>query len=70
MSNMLDSNRNWKTRFFFVEGTDWVCCEEEWATMPYGYLTILGLMSKNQVKNVSYPFTCFILMFLTLSSFS
>ena len=37
MSDMLDSNRNWKSRFFFVKGTDWVCCEEEWATMPYGY---------------------------------
>ena len=31
-------------------------------------LTIHGLTSKNQVKNVSYPFTCFILTFLTLSS--
>ena len=28
-------------------------------------LIILGLTSKNQVKNVSYPFTCFILTFLT-----
>ena len=37
VSDMLDSNRNWKSRFFFVKGTDWVCCEEEWATMPYGY---------------------------------
>ena len=37
VSDMLDSNRNWKSRFFFVEGTDWVCREEEWATMPHGY---------------------------------
>ena len=37
VSDMLDSNRNWKSRFFFVEGTDWVCREEEWATMPRGY---------------------------------
>ena len=37
VSNMPDSNRNWKNRFFFVEGTDWVCREEEWATMPRGY---------------------------------
>ena len=35
--DMPDSNRNWKSRFFFVEGTDWVCREEEWATMPHGY---------------------------------
>ena len=37
VSDMLDSNRNWKSRFFFIEGTDWVCREEEWATMPRGY---------------------------------
>ena len=23
------SNRNWKSRYFFVEGTDWVCRQEE-----------------------------------------
>ena len=34
---MPDSNRNWKSRFFFVEGMDWVCHGEEWATMPRGY---------------------------------
>ena len=37
VSDMPDSNRNWKSRYFFVEGTDWVCSEEEWATMPRGY---------------------------------
>ena len=35
--DMPDSNRNWKSKFFFVEGTDWVCREDEWATMPHGY---------------------------------
>ena len=37
VSDMPDSNRNWKSRFFFVERTDWVCREEEWAMMPHGY---------------------------------
>ena len=37
VSDMPDSNRNWKSRYFFVEGTDWVCREEEWAIMPHGY---------------------------------
>ena len=37
VSDMPDSNRNWKSRFFFVEGIDWVCHEDEWATMPHGY---------------------------------
>ena len=37
MSDMPDFNRNWKDRYFFVQGTDWVCCPEEWATMPHGF---------------------------------
>ena len=37
VSDMPDSNRNWKSKYFFVEGTDWVCCQEEWAMMPRGY---------------------------------
>ena len=37
LSDMPDSNRNWKSRYFFVEGTDWVCRQEEWVTMPRGY---------------------------------
>ena len=37
VSDMPDSNRNWKSRYFFVEGTDWVCRQEEWVTMPRGY---------------------------------
>ena len=37
VSDMPDSNRNWKSRYFFIEGTDWVCRQEEWATMPHGY---------------------------------
>ena len=37
VSDMPDSNRNWKGRYFFVKGTNWVCCQEEWKTMPHGY---------------------------------
>ena len=37
VSNMPDYNRNWKSRFFFFEGMDLVCREEEWVTMPRGY---------------------------------
>ena len=35
--DMPDSNRNWKSRYFFVEGTNWVCREEEWVMMPHSY---------------------------------
>ena len=37
VSDMPDSNRNWKGRYFFVKGTNWVCHQEEWETMPHGF---------------------------------
>ena len=37
VSDMPDSNRNWKSKYFFVERMDWVCRQEEWVTMPRGY---------------------------------
>ena len=29
VSDMLDSNRNWKGRYFFAKETNWVCRQEE-----------------------------------------
>ena len=37
VSDMPDSNRKWKSGYFFVERTDWVCREDEWPTMPHSY---------------------------------
>ena len=37
VSDMLDSNRNWKGRYFFVKGTNWVCHQEEQETMPHDF---------------------------------
>ena len=36
VSYMPNSNRNWKNRYFFVQGTNWVCRQEEWDSMPDG----------------------------------
>ena len=30
----LDSNRNWKSRYFFLEGDDWMCCLGDTEHMP------------------------------------
>lgn len=30
VSDILDSNRNWKNKYFFVQGMDWVCRLEGW----------------------------------------
>ena len=37
VSDMSDSNRSWKSRYFFIEGSDWVCHSKEWVTMPHGF---------------------------------
>ena len=44
VSNMPDSNRNWKSRYFFVQGTNWVCRQEEWVTMPHGFDNTWGII--------------------------
>ena len=44
VSYKLDSNRNWKSRYFFVQGTDWVCYREEWVTMPHGFDNTWGII--------------------------
>ena len=55
MSDMPDSNRNWKSRYFFILGTDWVCCLEEWVTMPHGFDNTWG-----EVRDSSLASTTFI----------
>ena len=44
MSDMPDSNRNWKGRYFFVQGMNWVCRLEEWVTMSHGFDNIWGIV--------------------------
>ena len=29
-----DSNRNWKNRYFFIQGDNWMCHPDEWENMP------------------------------------
>ena len=41
---MPDSNRNWKGRYFFVQGMDWVCRREEWVMMPHGFDNTWGIV--------------------------
>ena len=55
MSDMPDSNRNWKSRYFFILGMDWVCCPEEWVTMPHGFDNTWG-----EVRDSSLASTIFI----------
>ena len=46
VSNMLDSNKNLKNRYFFIQWMDWVCRPEEWDTMPNGFDNTWGIVKK------------------------
>ena len=56
MSNMPDSNRSWKSRYFFIQGTDWVCRPEEWVSMPHGFDNTWGIVKDSSL--VSAAFIC------------
>jgi len=43
---MPDSNRNWKNRYFFVQGMDWVCKLEEWDSMPDEFDNTWGVLNE------------------------
>ena len=44
---MPDSNRNWKNRYFFIKGTEWVCRPEEWTSMPDGFDNTWGIVKES-----------------------
>ena len=52
VSDILDSNRNWKNKYFFVEGTDWVCKPEEWDSMLDGFDNTWGIAKESGVSSV------------------
>ena len=59
VSDMLDFNRNWKGRYFFVKGTDWVCRPGEWDTMSHGFDNTWGIVKDLglMLSIFSYPFS-------------
>lgn len=37
MSDVLDSNHDWKSRYFFVQGLNWVCRSDKWDSIGEEY---------------------------------
>lgn len=54
VSNMLDSNRNWKNRYFFVQGMEWLCRPEVWACMPDRFNNTWGIIKESGESSVLY----------------
>ena len=67
VSDMPDSNRNWKGKYFFVQEMDQVCHREEWVTMPHGFDNSQGI-----VKDSGFvPSTCLLFsLFICLKFFN
>ena len=63
MSNMPDSNRNWKGRYFFVQETDWVCRREEWVMMPHGFDNTWGIVKDSSL--IPSTFSPFLYLFVS-----
>ena len=57
VSDMLDSNKIWKSRYFFLEGSDWICHPEEWVTMPRGFDNTWALVKASGFDTNSFCFT-------------
>ena len=53
ISNMLDFNRQWKARFFFVQGVNWVCSLDEWSSVRSFYDHSWGQLPKSGESSVS-----------------
>ena len=61
--DMPDSNGNWKDIYFFVHGTNWVCCPKEWVTMPYGFDNTWGIVKDSGLAPLVFSFTSFVPLF-------
>jgi len=53
---MPDSNRSWKSRYFFIEESDWVCRSEEWVTMPRDFDNTWALVKASGFNTDSFYF--------------
>ena len=69
MSDMPNSNRNWKGRYFFVQGTDYVCRLEEWATMPHGFDNTWGIVKDSSLTPSIFALTFSIYLISVLMLF-
>lgn len=53
--DMPDSNKNWKNRYFFIQGTEWVCRPEVWTSIPDGFDNTWGIIKEFGESLAFYP---------------
>ena len=52
VSDVPDSNRNWKSRYFFVQGLNWVCRPDEWDSIGEEYDNIWGILDEANESSI------------------
>ena len=66
--DMLDSRKNWKNRYFFVQGTKWICRPDEWASIPNGFDNTWRIIKESGESSAFVPLIalalCLTLVFL------
>ena len=50
---MPNSNRDWKGKYFFVQGSNWVCRSDKWDSMPDGFDNTWEVLDK--AGELSFP---------------
>jgi len=53
--DMLDSSKNWKNRYFFVQGTEWICRPDKWASIPNGFDNTWGIIKESGESSAFVP---------------
>lgn len=51
--DMPNSNRDWKGRYFFVQGSNWVCRSDKWDSMLDGFDNTWEVLEK--AGELSFP---------------
>ena len=58
-----DSNRNWKSRYFFMEGDEWMCCLGDTEHMPVN--TTWGIMPLSGMHSSVFRFFIVLVLLVT-----
>ena len=68
VSDMPNSNRNWKSKYFFVQGMDWACHPKEWVTIPHGFNNTWGIVKDSGLMSsvFFFSFTSFSIYLLSI----
>ena len=69
MTNVPDSNNDWKSRYFFIQGSNWVCRPDKWDNIREEYDSMWDILDESSESSVIVRFVCTHCFILTLHAF-